>query len=205
LSNNIVPSVLKNLTLIAGGARSGKSAFAERLASSRTGQVVYLATMGVDKSDSESKLRIQIHRERRPDNWITIEETESVPKCLDKLPGDTQVCLIDCLSLWVSNLLLKEATADTTLDDLKQIQTRIHTAVEELLLVVETKLDTTFIVVTSEVGSGLVPENKLARVFCDSLGLVNQMVAQKSNEVWLTCVGLPLRLKPPGHWQDSEV
>jgi adenosylcobinamide kinase / adenosylcobinamide-phosphate guanylyltransferase len=193
LSNHQPTQVLKNLTLITGGARSGKSDFAERLALAQNGKVLYLATMGMISDDAEASERINRHKARRPAHWQTIEESLQLPECISQLDPDVSVCLIDCLSLWVSNMLLADESPDLALSSREE---RVQKRTLELLARIEAKPATAFIIVTNEVGSGIVPENKLARTFRDLLGLANQSVASAASEVWLSCVGLQLRLKP---------
>ena len=98
-------SELNNLTLITGGARSGKSAYAESIAKFNGGHVVYIATMNFGGVDGESALRINRHKARRPEHWQTIEEPIDLASQISRLGYETKVCLIDCLSLWVANLL----------------------------------------------------------------------------------------------------
>ncbi len=186
--------VLKNLILITGGARSGKSAFAERLALAKGGPVVYLATMSSEVTDAETDQRIQEHRERRPRSWLTVEAPLQVGETIDKLPEETAVCLLDCLSLWISNILLSLCRDNLSLE---ANEAQISKAIERLYLSIKRQPAIQFIVVTNEVGSGVVPDNELARAFRDLLGSGNQYLAQAANEVWLSCVGLQLCLKPP--------
>lgn len=165
------------LIFVTGGARSGKSSLAERLALQHGGdQVRYLATAQV--FDDEMRDRIERHRAERPASWQTLEVPLAVPEALVALSG---VVLLDCLSLWVSHLLL------SGLED-KQILERV----DALLIAADGK---TLIVVSNEVGSGIVPDNALARRYRDLLGWTNQRVAAASNEAYLTVSGLKVRLK----------
>jgi adenosylcobinamide kinase / adenosylcobinamide-phosphate guanylyltransferase len=166
-----------SLMYVTGGARSGKSSFAEKLAEQIGGdQVTYLAT--AQAFDDEMAERIGRHRQDRPPGWRTVEEPLAVPEMLSGLHG---VVLLDCLSLWVSNLLLSE------LDD-----GDILGRVDSLLSAADSK---TLIVVSNEIGSGIVPDNALARRYRDLLGWANQRVAAASDEAYLTVSGLSLRLK----------
>ncbi len=184
---------VKNLTLITGGARSGKSAFAEALANSDGGQVLYIATMEEIVEDKEALERISRHRERRPPSWSTVEVPFEVDQTVVKIPKDTGVCLIDCLSLYVSNMLL---ALDEKSTSAKELEDPIQEAASKLLAAMHSRPEIRFIVVTNEVGWGIVPEHKLARSYRDLLGLVNQQFAQAAGEVWLSCVGLQVKLKP---------
>lgn len=193
MSNLNPDDALANLTVITGGARSGKSKFAESLAARENAQVVYIATMERLPSDPEAVERIQRHRERRPPHWLTIEQPVEAHKAVDLLTGETKSCIFDCLSLYVSNLLLDgydDSLSMAVLED------KILGAAEVLLRSIAHKPQTYFYVVTNEVGWGVVPENGLARSYRDLLGLTNQLFARSANEVWLSCVGLQLRLKP---------
>ncbi len=184
---------VKNLTLITGGARSGKSAFAEALADSDGGKVLYIATMEEIVEDSESLERIKRHRERRPMSWSTIEVPFDVDQAVSNISQDTDVCLIDCLSLYVSNMLLALDEKSTSAKDLED---PIQEAASKLLTAMLNRPEIRFIVVTNEVGWGVVPEHKLARSYRDLLGFTNQQFAHAAGEVWLSCVGLQIKLKP---------
>jgi|688.fasta_scaffold660983_2 adenosylcobinamide kinase/adenosylcobinamide-phosphate guanylyltransferase len=182
---------VKNLTLITGGARSGKSAFAEALANADGGRVLYVATMEEVVDDKEAVERIKRHRQRRPTSWKTIEIPFEVDQAVAQMPVDTEVCLLDCLSLYVSNMLLKLEDKSTT----EELEEQIFEAAARLLVEIKVKAETRFIVVTNEVGWGIVPEHKLARTYRDLLGLVNQQFARAAGQVWLSCAGLQVKLK----------
>jgi adenosylcobinamide kinase/adenosylcobinamide-phosphate guanylyltransferase len=194
ISNPAEYKDLKNLTLITGGARSGKSLFAEKIAIARGGAVVYIATMQRYHGDNEIDERIEAHRLRRPALWKTSEEPLKLKETIADLSGTEKVCLIDCLSLWVSNVLLSAGDDREALRDREQALFLDTCAV---ISAIAKQSEIEFIVVTNEVGAGIVPDNVLARIFRDVLGTVNQKFAHSANEVWLTCVGLPYRLKPP--------
>lgn len=183
---------VKNLTLITGGARSGKSSFAEMLADRSGEQVLYIATMEEVIDDGEAVERIKRHRERRPNSWRTLEVPFHVHAAIAEIPRGTQVCLIDCLSLYVSNMLLD---LHEKVDSAKELEDPIQEAAANLLMAMSKRPEIRFIVVTNEVGWGIVPEHKLARSYRDLLGIVNQQFAQSAGEVWLSCVGLQLKLK----------
>lgn len=189
-----VNSVLdvKNLLLITGGARSGKSAFAESLANADGGKVIYLATMEEIAEDREATERIKRHRERRPATWTTIEVPFNVDETVGQISDQTAVCLVDCLSLYVSNMLLSFDEKSTSMQDLEEA---IFGAATRLLRAIKAKPETHFIVVTNEVGWGIVPQHQLARTYRDLLGFVNQQFAKAAGEVWLSCVGLQIKLK----------
>ncbi|MBC7998337.1 MAG: bifunctional adenosylcobinamide kinase/adenosylcobinamide-phosphate guanylyltransferase [Leptolyngbya sp.] len=190
--SNTADSALKNLTLITGGARSGKSLLAEQLALAGQRPVVYLATMEELKDDAESVIRINLHRSRRPSNWHTIEAPNNLSEVITSLENKQQTCIIDCLSLLVSNILLK---ADALGEGLLPARDKVACEVESVLEAINTKPEITFLTVTNEVGSGIVPENALARSYRDLLGESNQTFARQAATVYFTCVGLNIKLK----------
>ena len=156
------------LTLIIGGARSGKSAFAEKLASQRE-RVLFVAT--AEALDDEMRQRIENHKRNRPAHWHTLETPRDVVGALTDVDMPHDVLLLDCLTLWVSNLLLDmEGHVDA--------ERRIVGAAEELLAAYDAS-DAEWIVVTNEVGQGVVPPTVLGRAYQDALGRVNQLFAAR--------------------------
>lgn len=191
------------LIFITGGARSGKSRLAEEFAD-RLGNdsVVYLATMQKQESDPEGIKRIEKHRARRPTNWKTVEAHSGLVNMLEELSeaasikNGQSVCLIDCMSLYVSNLLL-EISEDGTLSEPLidgSAESKILSEIDGVLRCIYNQ-KRTFIIVSNEVGCGIVPENRLARTYRDVLGLANQKVAGAANDVWATFSGLRVKLK----------
>jgi adenosylcobinamide kinase/adenosylcobinamide-phosphate guanylyltransferase len=176
-------------TFVTGGARSGKSRFAETLAREAGGRVVYLATM--QPGDDETAARIQAHRARRPSDWLTVEEPLDPETALSRV-GDYDVCLLDCLTLWLSNLLLAgpgapdEAASAAALERVRG------------LLTWQAARESSLIVVSNEVGAGIVPENPLGRLFRDLLGEANQLVAAASGRAYLCAAGYAVDLKALG-------
>ncbi len=166
-------------TLVLGGARSGKSAYAEQLAKGWTGPRVYIAT--AQAHDEEMAARIKTHRERRGSDWETIGSVLDLPGALREAGGQEKFILIDCLTLWLTNVLLAEEDCEL--------------AVSELLEVLS-DVSGTIVLVSNEVGDGIVPGNELARRFRDAAGDANRRVAQLADEVVLVTAGLPLVLKP---------
>jgi adenosylcobinamide kinase/adenosylcobinamide-phosphate guanylyltransferase len=173
--------------LVLGGARAGKSTFALRLAKELTadGQVCFIATG--QAFDEEMKERIARHREERPGHWNTIEEPYQIDEALHQA-GEANVVIIDCLTLFVSNWLLRS-------EDESQCEAALQKVVESLLAKIKSQTKTV-ICVSNEVGLGLVPNNRLGRTFRDLLGRVNQQFAEAADEVLLIVAGLPLRMKP---------
>lgn len=183
---------MSNLTLITGGARSGKSMLAEKLGRESQAPVVYLATMEEMHDDQETVMRIGLHRSRRPETWTTIEAPFHLSQAILDLPAGRQTCIIDCLSLLVSNILLKTNGEGTRLPEARSA---VLDQVEKILAAIEKRQEINFLAVTNEVGSGIVPENALARSYRDLLGETNQTVAAAAHAVFLMCSGLKLQLK----------
>jgi adenosylcobinamide kinase/adenosylcobinamide-phosphate guanylyltransferase len=180
---------------ITGGARSGKSRFAEKEALKRGGKVVYIAT--AQALDEEMAHRIRIHKKRRPDNWITVEEPRYLSKVLEEIRTDERfdgcdTILIDCMALLVSNWLpLERAENSKTWDDLRDdLLNEVKAMVDEMR-----KMRQSFIIVSNEVGLGLVPEYPLGRLYRDMLGEVNQIVAAAADQVLFMVSGLSMKLK----------
>lgn len=170
------------IELVIGGARSGKSAYAERQAResrARGRPVVYLAT--AQALDAEMAERIAHHRARRPADWRSVEEPLALADALARAADPDACVLVDCLTLWLANVLL--AGRDDEI---------------ECLLATLPTLPGQFILVSNEVGWGIVPENALARRFRDEQGRLNQRVAALADRVTLVAAGLPLTLRQPG-------
>jgi len=171
---------MKKITLILGGARSGKSSYALSLAKEYR-KVAFIATcQGLDK---EMRKRIKLHKESRPKHWETFEEPRDLAKLLDKINSSFDCILIDCLTLLVSNLVLAGDGQEAVIRN-----------IEDLLFVLGKKR-ARIILVSNEVGLGLVPANKLGRNFRDISGRVNQLVAAKADEVFFTVSGIALKIK----------
>ena len=179
------------LTLITGGARSGKSTLAEQLAA-REARVLYVAT--AEGRDAEMRSRIAAHRAARPGHWHTLEEPLDLAGKLRPVHGRYDAVLVDCLTLWVSNLLLQQPPEAPVADRSEEI---IMKAATELLGLAGTS-GADWIVVSNEVGLGVVPPSPLGRAYRDALGRVNQLVAAQASEVYLMVAGLPLQVKPAG-------
>jgi adenosylcobinamide kinase/adenosylcobinamide-phosphate guanylyltransferase len=169
------------LTLILGGARSGKSRLAQSLAG-QAGRVSYIAT-AVAGADSEMADRIKQHRANRPDSWRTIEEPLALASAAELAANDGDTILVDCLTLWLNNMFRehRDDAADRARVDLQRISGAAR--------------QSRVILVSNELGSGTVPESSVTRAFRDAHGLVNQWAAEAADEVILTVAGLPLYLK----------
>ena len=177
----------KQLILVLGGARSGKSAFAERLAS-QGGRVLYVAT--AEALDEDMERRIANHRRQRPAEWDTLEEPLELESALAPAIEGYDTCLLDCLTLWVSNSLLSmEYNPDA--------EQEILSAAHRLLDVCEQSA-AAWIVVSNEVGLGVVPPSRLGMMYRDVLGRVNQAVAARADKVYFMAAGLALEMKSLG-------
>ncbi len=179
--------------LILGGARSGKSTYAEKLAKEiGEDSVIYVAT--AEAKDEEMKSRIKKHQSDRPNSWFTLESPTNVSEGIQKFWKDHKVILLDCLTLLVSNLLLNGAGEEGEPINADQIQ---HDVLVEISSISKTinKMDTTLIIVSNEVGLGLVPPYELGRVYRDVLGRANQQIASWADEVYFLAAGIPLRMK----------
>ncbi|WP_019912878.1 bifunctional adenosylcobinamide kinase/adenosylcobinamide-phosphate guanylyltransferase [Paenibacillus sp. HW567] len=173
--------------LVTGGARSGKSSFAERLILSLADQAVYVATG--QAFDEEMKARIATHRKLREEGggaWETLEEPHDLPALLDRLSGGTAV-LVDCLTLWLSNVLL-------AVEDQEDRQERVEQEIARLEQSVSS-FQGTLVLVTNEVGDGIVPEYALGRLYRDLAGRMNALLARISGQVFLVTAGIPIELK----------
>jgi adenosylcobinamide kinase/adenosylcobinamide-phosphate guanylyltransferase len=174
-----VPSPAPRTALILGGARSGKSRFAEDIVA-RTGlPATYLATAEI--RDAEMQARVASHRDRRGGDWTTVEEPLDLTGRLATLVDPGRVILVDCLTLWLSNLM--EAGRDVAAEG-DAFAAQLAEARGPIVLV------------SNEVGSGIVPMNALARRFADEQGRLNQKIAAAVQTVFLVAAGLPVRLKP---------
>ena len=171
----------RKLILVLGGARSGKSAFAQRLAASHGDQVLVVAT--AEPRDAEMAARIAIHRDERPEHWRTIEEPRGVARVLAAADA-SPIVLFDCVTLWVSNLLLApDATWEAAVRELDTLLTWYHAHAVEL------------IVVSNEVGLGIVPGDHVSRTYRDWLGRFNQRLAAEADAVYFMVAGLPVEVK----------
>ena len=178
------------LTLVLGGIRSGKSAFAEKLVRDLDKPTLYVAT-GLP-TDAEMERRIRLHRERRPGNWMTLEEpidlAGGLKSVLDLQPAPEAV-LVDSVDHWVSNVLLQHEN-DSAAEVESLVMSTVHSALQAC-----GKLDGDVVLVSSEVGLTLVAPYSLGRQFQDLLGLVNQRIAGAADNVYLVVAGIPVEIK----------
>ncbi len=169
-----------NIIFITGGARSGKSNYAASIAR-KYGKVAFIATC--QALDREMAERIKLHRKNRPKNWKTFEEPQKISFLLAKINNNVEAILLDCLTMLVSNLILAEYNEKQILFEIKSILQSLR------------KNKAKPIIVSNEVGMGLVPANKLGREFRDIAGKVNQLAAKEADEVFFTVSGIPLKIK----------
>lgn len=168
------------IVFVLGGAASGKSRFSCELAKGWGDDVAYIAT--AIPVDDEMRLKIEEHKRRRPDEWKTFEEPYDLNRIFQKV-GETRIILVDCLTIYISNLLLNGKEKDSILDRIRDFV---------LCLREKGKMA---VIVSNEVGSGIVPDNPVGRRFRDIVGCVNQMVQEMSDEVYFMVAGRGIRIK----------
>ena len=176
------------MTLILGGARSGKSTFALRLAERHGGQVTFIATAATH--DDEMKARIADHRRERPSAWETCEIPYGIAAELERTPLQTDVVVLDCITLLVSNLLLRDEPSAPA---------QVEAEVAALLTAIKNG-PSAWIIVSNEVGLGLVPEYPLGRIYRDLLGRANQQLAAQADKVFWMVAGIPV---PVGEYRQQ--
>jgi adenosylcobinamide kinase/adenosylcobinamide-phosphate guanylyltransferase len=172
------PTPLLELTLVLGGARSGKSAYAEQLVMDSGCEPVYVAT--AEPLDDEMAVRVAEHRARRGGAWRTVEEAVDLVGVLRRECGEGRAVLVDCLTLWLTNLMVKE----------RAVEAETARLVRALPV-----LPGRLVLVSNEVGQGVVPTSGMARAFVDRAGRLHQRIAQVANAVVFMTAGLPQRLK----------
>lgn len=181
------------IILILGGARSGKSLFAQQLATELGERVLFIATG--TPLDEEMRRRIELHKKARPKTWRTVEVPTSVAKAIGEHVEDADVVILDCLSLLVANLM--SPTHDPTeleREDYDTVEREVSAELERVIALAET-LPLCLIIVSNEVGMGLVPGYPVGRAYRDLLGKANQFIAQRADRVYLMIAGIPLQLK----------
>jgi adenosylcobinamide kinase/adenosylcobinamide-phosphate guanylyltransferase len=179
----------KNLLFVLGGARSGKSSWALRYAEEHYGKCLFLATARI--LDEEMAERVRLHKEARGPAWQVVEEPLEIAEVLRARCGDSEVVLIDCLTVWLGNVLLEREEA-------------LLGPYQENLLRALSERERAIIIVANEVGAGIVPDNALGRTFRDLAGRLNQKVAALASNAVLVVAGLPLFLKGTMREDDME-
>ncbi|MEO0911078.1 MAG: bifunctional adenosylcobinamide kinase/adenosylcobinamide-phosphate guanylyltransferase [Pseudomonadota bacterium] len=165
-------------TFVLGGARSGKSAFAEGLVLKSTLKPVYVATGRA--FDDEMVSRIEQHQERRGDSWESVEEPLALVDALRQSSHEGRMILVDCLTFWITNLMMAEANVKKEAEQLADFLSEATVPM---------------VIVSNEVGLGVVPENQMAREFVDLSGLVHQRVAEVCDQMYFVTAGIPQKLK----------
>ncbi len=175
------------IVLVTGGARSGKSSFAEKYVAALGVPVAYIAT--AETLDAEMEARVALHRARRPASWQTYEAPRAAHEALAAAAAGAGAVLFDCLTVYVANLLLDPAAPATP----EERHSRIGGEIARLAAAA--RAAATVVFVTNEVGAGIVPDNALAREYRDLAGLANQQIAAVADEVYLVVSGIPVNIK----------
>lgn len=191
-----------SLTMVTGGARSGKSTFAEELVNklvlrrkgqNSNAQVLYIAT--AIPFDAEMKIRIQKHREQRSRDWRTIEQSEGLATVFQQ--AEERIILLDCITVMLGNLLFSSGVDEEmpNLAEVAQVEKKITDQMTEILDVIKRDLTRDVVIVTNELGLGLVPAYPLGRIFRDLAGRINQKIAKASDHVYFVISGIPTLIK----------
>jgi len=185
--------VKREIIVILGGARSGKSRFAQRLADSLSQRVLFVAPLVA--MDEEMRRRIEIHKKARPSTWRTLEAPTHVAEAIGEHIGDADVVILDCLTLLISNLM---ENADDP-EDLDALESEIANELNQLL----ERKNASLIIVSNEVGMGLVPPYPSGRSYRDLLGKANQFIAERADKVYMMIAGLPMEVKALGRKDEK--
>ncbi len=177
------------LAFVIGGARSGKSSFALKEAARVKDRKVYIAT--AEAIDEEMKERIRKHKDERGSEWDTHEEPIKLSEVIAGLADRYKVILIDCLTIWLSNILLRTQVEETEQELPEESIGKLIDGLSNLITINGLNI----IIVSNEVGMGIVPDNALARRFRDLAGMLNQKIAEIADEVFLVTAGIPLKIK----------
>lgn len=182
------------LIVVTGGARSGKSSFAEQLAKDLNGGILYVATS--IPFDEEMRYRVEMHRAQRPSEWETLEAYKDLNRSIPTLLAEKKGVLLDCITIMISNLIFEKCTDDNNITKAQtiEIERYIDDEICKLLNVINNS-EKTFILVTNEVGMGLVPEYPLGRIFRDVAGRENQKICKEAQEVYFCVSGIPMKIK----------
>ncbi len=183
----------REIIVILGGARSGKSRFAQRLADSLSQRVLFVAPLVA--MDEEMRRRIEIHKKARPSTWRTLEAPTHVAEAIGEHIGDADVVILDCLTLLISNLM---ENADDP-EDLDALEREIANELNQLL----ERKNASLIIVSNEVGMGLVPPYPSGRSYRDLLGKANQFIAERADKVYMMIAGLPMEVKALGRKDEK--
>lgn len=182
------------LVLVTGGARSGKSTFAEDLVRKENGSALYIATS--IPFDDEMKFRVQKHRERRPSHWETVEAYKDLDIHINRSINGKSAVMVDCVTIMVTNLMFDRCVDWDNIgsDGINSVEKYVNDEISKLIAASK-QANIPFVLVTNEVGMGIVPDNLVSRVFRDIAGRMNQTLARAADEVYLCVSGIPVRIK----------
>lgn len=185
---------MSQMILVTGGARSGKSRFAESLCRARENATAYIATS--IPFDDELKDRVKKHRQMRPSSWKTYEVYEEVYQKVPEIAKSHQTVILDCVTLMVNNLMFKENLDydHMTAEEVDALEAGIRQQFIRLIEAVK-KTDLYFVIVTNEIGLSPVAGNRLTRIYTDIIGRINQLIASSSDEVYFVVSGIPMKIK----------
>lgn len=185
---------MSQLILVTGGARSGKSHFAESLCKNQNNATAYIATSV--PFDEEFKARVKKHQQMRPSHWKTYEIYEDVFKSIPEIANEHKTVILDCVTLMVNNLMFKEGLDydEMSPEEVDTLEAKIKEQFTKLLETVK-KTDLYFVIVTNEIGLSPVAGNKLTRIYTDIIGRMNQLIATYSDEVYFVISGIPMKIK----------
>ncbi|MPM19411.1 Bifunctional adenosylcobalamin biosynthesis protein CobU [bioreactor metagenome] len=185
---------MSKIILVTGGARSGKSNFAEKLCIDQNNSTAYIATS--IPFDDEMKDRVKKHKESRHQDWKTYEIYKDIYSIIKEISNNHETVILDCVTLLVNNLMF---TYDMDIDkanqeEINELEKYIKDQVKKLIEEIK-KTNLYFVVVTNELGMAVVPANKLSRVYTDIVGRINQQIASQSDEVYFVVSGIPMKIK----------
>lgn len=184
---------MKKSILILGGARSGKSRFAQEKARNFKEPVLFVATG--EARDEEMRERIEKHKKERPSSWRTLETPTNLGIEIQKNVSDIKFVVIDCITLLINNIFNNFSEQDLEKIEVSIIEKLVTAEINNLVICIR-NTDATFLIVSNEVGWGLVPDNRIGRIYRDLLGKANQILAEQADEVYLMVAGIPLKIKP---------
>jgi len=186
---------MKKTILLLGGARSGKSRLAQEMAKGISARVLYVAT--ATAGDADMQQRISRHRKERPASWQTLEATCNLGQSISGSSKNCDVVLIDCITLLVNNIFCRHEEKQFADIDEAILDNEVQQEITDLIDCIK-RTAVSFIIVSNETGLGLVPENRMGRLYRDCLGRANQRLAQIADEVYFLIAGIPVRIKPTG-------
>jgi adenosylcobinamide kinase/adenosylcobinamide-phosphate guanylyltransferase len=183
---------MKKIILLLGGARSGKSHYAQEYTRNNAEKVLFVAT--ATAGDEDMKRRIGKHKKDRPASWNTLEAIEQIGKEIESTIFNEDMVIVDCITMLVNNIFSRYNENQFESLDEGALENQVIVEINGLIECIK-KLEVSFVIVSNEVGLGLVPENRMGRLYRDFLGRANQMLAQNADEVYLMVAGIPLRVK----------